>query len=97
MSTILSVILLIYCRIIYMISIFIIMGMLEEWAVKYIMLHCGFFFCIICDNLECLTLNYKICPYFRNCTFAKIGLNLKILLYNFMVVICHRQFFFVLV
>ena len=24
-------------------SIFIILGMLEEWAVKYIMLHCDFF------------------------------------------------------
>ena len=58
-TTILSVMLLIYCQIIYMISIFIILGMLEEWAVKYIMLHCDFF-CIIYDKLSIL--NYKICP-----------------------------------
>ena len=44
MSTnILSVMLLIYCQVFYMISIFIILGMLEELAVKYIMLHSDFF------------------------------------------------------
>ena len=41
-------------------SIFFIVGMLEEWAVKYIMLHCDCFFCIIYDKLNILT--YKICP-----------------------------------
>ena len=56
-TTILSVMLLIYCQLIYMISIVIILGMLEEWAVKYIMLHCDFFLCIIYDKLNIL--NYK--------------------------------------
>ena len=65
-TTILSVMLLIYtciyCQIIdiYIYIDFIILGMLEEWAVKYIMLHCDFFFCIIYDNLNIL--KCKICP-----------------------------------
>ena len=40
--TILSVMLLIYCQIIYMIFYLHYLGMLEEWAVKYFMLHCDF-------------------------------------------------------
>ena len=42
-TTILSVMLLRYCQIIDIISIFIILGMLKEWAVKYIVLYCDFF------------------------------------------------------
>ena len=58
-TTILSVMLLIYCQIIYMIFYLNYFGYVEEWAVKYIMLHCEFFFCIIYDKLNIL--NYKIC------------------------------------
>ena len=48
-NTILSVMSLIYCETIDMIFYFHYFGMLEEWAVKYIMLHCDYYVnCKIC-------------------------------------------------
>ena len=58
-TTNLSVMLLIYCQIIYMIFYLHYFGYVGGGAVKYIMLHCDFFFCIIYDKLNIL--NYKIC------------------------------------
>ena len=56
-TTILSVMLFLYCQIILKrLSNFIILSMLKECAVKYIILHCGFSF--VYDKLNIL---YKIC------------------------------------
>ena len=91
-TTILSFMLHIYCQISYMIFYFHYFGYVGELACKVYHVTLGFFLYDLCQTKHSKLQNSSL-DNLGTALLQKIDLNPEILLYDYMVVICYRQFF----